>query len=58
MSFRSVVVLHSKQANNVRMLALSERPKNVYSKDKSQKGKVRSQEWEQKHAYEKVLVIS
>ena len=58
MGFGSGVVLHSTRAYNVRVSALSERPKDTCSKDEGRKGDVRSQEWEQEHAHEKVFVMS
>ena len=45
-------------AYSIRMSVLSEQPKDVCSKNKDWKGKVRSQELEQKHANEKVFAMS
>ena len=44
MGFGLGVILHSKQAHDVRVSALSEKPRNVYSNDKVQTAEVRSQE--------------
>ena len=44
MDFRSGVVLHLKQAYNVRVLALSEKPRNACSKDEGRTAEVRGQE--------------
>ena len=58
MDFGSGVVLHSKQAHDIRLLALSKNPKNACSKNEDWKGKVRSQELEYEYAYEKVFARS
>ena len=72
MGFGSGVVLHSKQVHDIRVSALSKRPRYACSKDKgraaevrsqesevrSQESGVRSQELKQKHANEKVFVMS
>ena len=44
MGFRSGVVLHSKQAHDIRVSALSERPRDACSKDEDRTAEVRSQE--------------
>ena len=44
MSFGSGVVLYSKQANDVRVSALSERPRDACSKNEGRTAEVRSQE--------------
>ena len=43
MSFGSGVVLHLKRANDIIVSTLSERPRDVYSKDECRTAEVRSQ---------------
>ena len=44
MGFGSEVVLHSKRTHDVRVSALSERPRDACSKDEGRTAEVRSQE--------------
>ena len=44
MGFGSGVVLHSKRVYDVRVLVLSDKPRDACSKDESQTAEVRSQE--------------
>ena len=65
MGFGSGVALHSKRAHDVRVSALSEKPRDACSKDKgrtaevrSQESEVKSQELEQEHVHEKIFAMS